>query len=274
MQANRNQSSRRLIRGLLQGSAIFVLVLVCFVGVNVVRTLLIAAGTIHFWQEQANEPIPANALRVVALGDSATQAIGADYPMEGFVGRIATYVQARTGCPVHIDNVSEGGATYSDVVHKQLPKVDLSTADLVIVESSNDLEQRVPLDTYRAALAALMQVLPPEKTVISDLPLEPGQHAYQATLQASADAHHIRRADFAHIFTHDGRRLDIFSWLPPHLNSKGYAYWFLAFRPAVDQILAQTIKGSVLETCVVLRWFGSNRHADQMDRRFAPMKYL
>src|SRR5262249_26240432 len=149
---------RRLIRGLLQGSAIFVLVLVCFVGVNVVRTLLIAAGTIHFWQEQANEPIPANALRVVALGDSATQAIGADYPMEGFVGRIATYVQARTGCPVHIDNVSEGGATYSDVVHKQLPKVDLSTADLVIVESSNDLEQRVPLDTYRAALAALMQV--------------------------------------------------------------------------------------------------------------------
>ncbi len=245
MQANGQQPPRSIIRSILQGIAIFVLMLVFFIGVNVVRTLLIAAGTIHFWQEKANEPIPAHAIRLVALGDSATQAIGADNPMEGYVGRIATYVQAKTGRPVHITNVSDGGATYSDVVYKQLPRVDLKTADLVIVESSNDLEQRVPLDTYRAALAALMQVLPPEKTVISDLPLEPGRAAYQAILQASADAHHIMRADFARIFNHEGRRLDIFSWLPPHLNSKGYAYWFLAFQPEVDKILAQTIKGSV-----------------------------
>jgi lysophospholipase L1-like esterase len=173
----------------------------------------------------------------VALGDSATQAIGADTAMEGFVGRIATYVQARTGRPVHITNVSVGGATYSDVVREQLPKVDLKAADLVIVESSNDVEQRVSLDTYRAALETLMQVLPPEKTVISDLPLEPGRDAYQAILQEEADAHHILRADVAKIFTHQGRRLDIFSWLPPHLNSKGYAYWFLAFQPQVDTIL-------------------------------------
>src|SRR5438093_1083464 len=32
------------------------------IGVNVVRTLLNAAGFAHFWQEKANEPIPANAL--------------------------------------------------------------------------------------------------------------------------------------------------------------------------------------------------------------------
>jgi hypothetical protein len=86
-------------------------------------------------------------------------------------------------------------------------------------------------------LETLMQVLPAEKTVISDLPLSPGREAYQAILQASADAHHFLRADFARIFTHEGRRLDIFSWLPPHLNSKGYAYWFLAFQPQVDTIL-------------------------------------
>lgn len=222
---------------MLWSIALFVLVLVCFVGVNVVRTLLIAAGTIHFWQEKASEPVAVNALRLVALGDSATQAIGAVSPMEGFVGRIASYVQARTGRPVHITNVSVGGATYSDVVREQLPQVDLSTTDLVIVESSNDLEQRVPLPTYRAAVEKLMQVLPPEKTVISDLPLLPGRDAYQTILQEEASAHHILRADVAKIFTHEGRRLDIFSWLPPHLNSKGYAYWFLAFQPGVDTIL-------------------------------------
>jgi len=83
-----------------------------FVGVNVGRALLNAAGFAHFWQEKANEPVPADAIRVVALGDSATQAIGADHPMEGFVGRIASYVQAKTGRPVYITNVSVGGATY------------------------------------------------------------------------------------------------------------------------------------------------------------------
>ncbi len=245
MQANVKQPQRSIITRTLLSIAIFVLVLVFFVGVNVVRTLLNAAGFAHFWQEKANEPIPAKAIRVVALGDSATQAIGADTPVEGFVGRIASYVQAKTGRPVHITNVSDGGATYTDVVQKQLPQVDLKTADLVIVESSNDVEQRVPLETYRAAVNTLMQALPTSKTIISDLPLEPGRDAYQAILQASADAHHIMRADFARIFNHEGRRLDIFSWLPPHLNSKGYAYWFLAFQPGVDKILEQTIKGYV-----------------------------
>ncbi len=237
MQSNVKQPPRRVIRSILQSIAIFVLVLVIFVGVNVVRTLLIAAGIVHFWQEKANEPVASNALHLVALGDSATQAIGADNPMEGFVGRIATYVQARTGRPVHIVNVSDGGATYHDIVQKQLPKVDLTTADLVIVACSNDVENEVPLDTYRAALGALLRVLPPDKTVVSDLPLLPGRDAYQTILQERADANHIMRADFAKIFTHEGRRLDIFSWLPPHLGSKGYAYWFLAFQSEVDTIL-------------------------------------
>jgi lysophospholipase L1-like esterase len=236
MQSNVKKQKRR-IRSILWSISIIVLFFALFVGVNVGRALLNAAGFAHFWEEKANEPVPANALRLVALGDSATQAIGADNPMEGFVGRIASYVQAKTGRPVHITNVSVGGATYSGVVQKQLPKVDLKTADLVIVESSNDVEQRIPLDTYRAAVDRLMQVLPAEKTIISDLPLEPGRNAYQAILQASADAHQVLRADFAHIFRHEGRRLDIFSWLLPHLNSKGYAYWFLAFQPEVDTIL-------------------------------------
>ena len=43
------------------------------------------------------------------------------------------------------------------------------------------------------------------------------------------------RPDFAKVFRGEGRRLDIFSWLFPHLNSKGYYYWFMAFQPEVDQ---------------------------------------
>jgi hypothetical protein len=95
----------------------------------------------------------------------------------------------------------------------------------------------VPLDTYRANVRALVEALPPDKTIFSDLPIEPGRDAYQAILEQEVDARGIRRADFAKVFNGKGRRLDVFSWLLPHLNSKGYYYWFLAFKPAVDQVV-------------------------------------
>ena len=47
----------------------------------------------------------------------------------------------------------------------------------------------------------------------------------------------VKRADFARVFTGAGRRIDIFSWLFPHVNSTGYYYWFTAFQPEVDKVL-------------------------------------
>jgi len=54
----------------------------------------------------------------------------------------------------------------------------------------------------------------------------------------------IKRADFARVFNGEGRRLDVFSWLFPHLNSKGYYYWFLAFKPEVDKVVDSQELGS------------------------------
>jgi GDSL-like Lipase/Acylhydrolase family len=166
------------------------------------------------------------------------QAIGAARPDDGIAGRIGSYLSTKTGRPVHVTNVSVGGATVQDIIDQQLPKVDLGQADLIIVATASDLEGRVPLDDYQAHLRALLGALPPEKTIVSDLPLEPGRGDYQAVLQQAADQRGMRRADFACVFTAAGRRLDIFSWLFPHLNSKGYYYWFLAFQPEVDSVLA------------------------------------
>jgi hypothetical protein len=81
----------------------------------------------------------------------------------------------------------------------------------------------------------LLQALPSDNTIVSDLPLEPGREPYQAVLQRLADELGIQRADFAKVFRGEGRRLDIFSWLFPHVNSRGYYYWFTAFRPEVDK---------------------------------------
>ncbi len=205
-------------------------------GTNVLLTAMRARTYPGYWQDTMNEPVAPDAVRLVALGDSSVEAIGADRPMDGYVGRIAEYIQARTGRPVHIANVSNGGTT-QDIVRRQLPQVDLSTADLVVVADANDMESRVPLAQYRADLTALMDALPAGRTVYSDLPLLPGRGPYQALLAQEADARSIRRADFGAVFGGEGRRLDIFSWLPPHLNSRGYGYWFEAFQPQIDQLI-------------------------------------
>jgi len=237
--ARRNRPLQQRARAPRSGCLLALAALVvglAYVATNVARTAQRSSSYPAYWQARLSEAAPANALRLVALGDSSVQAIGADDPMDGYVGRIANYLNVTTGHPVHIANVSSGSDTAS-IARDQLPRVNLASADLVIVADSNDLESRVPLDRYRGDLRTLMALLPPDRTIYSDLPLMPGRQPYQRVLAEIADAHGIARADFAGIFSREGRRLDIFSWLPPHLNSRGYGYWFKAFQPQVDVVL-------------------------------------
>ena len=213
------------------------LALILYIGISVLLAARRAAAFPKYWQDKASEPVPVDAIRLVAMGDSIMQAIGAYHPEDGIAGRIAQYLHSRTGRPVHISNVSVGGATIQDILDQQFPQVDLTQADLIIVATATDMEQRVLLTTYEANLRALLDALPPDRTIFSDLPLEPGRAAYQAVFQRLADERGIRRADFAKVFRGEGRRLDIFSWLFPHLNSKGYYYWFTAFQPEIDQLI-------------------------------------
>lgn len=217
--------------------SIFTFVLILYIGINVLLAARRTAAFPKYWQDQASEPIPTNAIHLVAMGDSIMQAIGAAHPEDGIAGRIAEYLQSKTGRPVHINNISVGGATIQDILDQQLTKVDLNQADVIILATATDLERRVPLGMYEANLRTLLRALPADKTVFSDLPLEPGREAYQTILQRIADEQAIRRADFAKVFRGEGHRLDIFSWLFPHLNSKGYDYWFRAFQPEIDQLI-------------------------------------
>ncbi len=211
------------------------LTLILYIGINVLLAARNAATFPKYWQDKAAQPVPANAVRLIAMGDSIMQAIGATHPEDGIAGRIANYLGTKTGRPVHMTNVSVGGATAREIIEQQVPQVDLQRADLIILATASDLEKRVPLNIYEENLRTLLWTLPPEKTILSDLPIEPGRDAYQTVLQQLADARGIRRADFARVFNSEGRRLDIFSWLFPHLNSKGYYYWFTAFQPEVDK---------------------------------------
>ena len=231
MTSSKSLMNRRSVINL----GIFVLAIILYIGINVLLAARRAATFPKYWQDRAAEPGPANAVRLIAMGDSIMQAIGATHPADGIAGRIASYLSTETGRPVHLTNVSSGGATIREIIDQQHPKVNLNQADLIILATATDMERRVPLDTYELELRTLLWALPPDKTIISDLPIEPGRDAYQAVLQRLADERGIPRADFVRVFNGEGRRLDIFSWLFPHLNSKGYYYWFTAFQPEVDK---------------------------------------
>jgi hypothetical protein len=215
--------------------------IVVVAGVNVAHTAMRSAGYPAYWRDRAREPVPEGAIRLVALGDSSVQAIGADDPMDGYVGRIAAYVATKTGRPVHITNVSSATKT-AGILREEVPQVDLEAADIVIVADTNDLESRVPLAEHRADLGRLADLLPHDRTVFSDLPPFPGREPYQAVLEEVTDSRAILRADIYAVLNGEGRRLDIFSWLPPHLNSRGYEYWFRAFQPKIDIILGRLLR--------------------------------
>lgn len=210
---------------------------VLFIATNVTQAAFRSTTLGDYWRKRMRESKPADAIHLVALGDSTVEAVGAKRPMEGYVGWIAEYIKSKTNHPVHITNVSQKGDTTEDMINTQLSRVDLKTADIVIAADSNDMQSHVPLAQYRSNLNTLLNALPAERTVFSDLPLFPGRKPYQKVLEQVSDAHNIMRADFASVFRNEGRRLDIFSWLPPHLNSKGYKLWFKAFQPKVDVII-------------------------------------
>ncbi|WP_022885348.1 hypothetical protein [Glaciibacter superstes] len=92
-------------------------------------------------------------------------------------------------------------------------------------------------------LEAILARAPAERTVVSDLPLEPGRAPYQSVLADVADRYNVARADFATVFNGPGHRLDIFSLLPPHLNDRRYQYWYEAFRPPVEAIIRRDLTG-------------------------------
>jgi hypothetical protein len=225
-------------------------VLVVFVAANVAITGLQALATVRYWETQMSQPIAPNAIRLVALGYSSVEGIGASNAMDSYVGRIATYASEKTGRPVHIANVATGGPI-TDIVSNQLPKVDLKTVDIVVIADDN--LDGMSVGQYRATLEAIAGAVPADRTVISDLPGLPGEERYQPVLTAVAEEHGMLRADVKAIFNGEGRRIDIFSWLPPHLNSKGYGYWFEAFKPKVDVLLSRLAVSGVTATSVNLQ---------------------
>ncbi|MCG6568421.1 SGNH/GDSL hydrolase family protein [Tessaracoccus sp. ZS01] len=114
-----------------------------------------------------------DALRYVALGDSAAQGVGASQVDHGYVPRIGRKLAEVTGREVLITNLSVSGATSADVVRDQLPQFrdlpftpDLVTLDIggndVVFPGHSPASFEANMDVVLAAL--------PEGSFVADVP--------------------------------------------------------------------------------------------------------
>lgn len=213
-----------------------------FVGLilwGIARVLVVDKRTYAaFWRMKRAEPVADDAVRLVALGDSTFQALGATRPMRGTVGRIAQHIEKLTGRPVHIDNVSVTGARAETLVDVQLSQVDFAEADIVVVAvGANDALKKSDLETFEQALQTLTAALPAEKTVMADVAMVRDRDEYQAILAKHRDAAGIHRGDLRHGFrdVKRFRRLSGADFFHP--SNYGYELWFEGFRPAVEKLI-------------------------------------
>ncbi|PLS82001.1 hypothetical protein CYG49_00360 [Candidatus Saccharibacteria bacterium] len=208
---------------------------------------LITLGTVstyrEHWEAQLRQTPPSNVIRVVGLGDSAMQGIGASTPDESVYGRISEHIAARTGRPVYQANISVTGAKVADVLRDQLPQLQKLQPDIIVVSvSGNDANQQVDIKQFERDINTLYAALPKDITIVSDVPGVDHREAYQPILLEAASKHGLTVAPVYENFAPHDDKITSYAGDFFHPSSKGYKYWFNAYRPAVDKLLVSIEK--------------------------------
>ncbi len=183
---------------------------------------------------------------IVALGDSATQGLGASHVEEGYVPRLASAIQEALGRPVALLNISMSGATSESVVVTQLPQLrglDLAgrgfAPDLLVLNvGGNDVSLAdQSIESFGARIETICSELPagslignissfgilrsePRAAEMSDLlsgiALDHGHHVVD--LRGRSQEHSMAKYTFGY------HAADLF-----HPNSAAYADWAQCF---------------------------------------------
>ena len=201
-------------------------------------------GNKTYWAQRASQQPKPGAIIYLALGDSVANGIGASRPQNGYVGLIVHHIEEAARRPVHVINLSVTGATTADVLREQLPRIHGLHPDLVTLDvGANDINKKVPEETFIKNLNSILDALPAEKTIVSDLPTfarGPKQSTLvrlNATIHTDIAAHNMRLApifDFTTSTIHDWTTYgaDFF-----HPSNKGHRNWFRAFETELDNVL-------------------------------------
>jgi acyl-CoA thioesterase-1 len=229
----------------------FVIIIAVFVVASSVQGILLlnlqshVASYKNFWaKHQQTTP---NELVYVALGDSAAQGIGASTPNAAYVKILATTIEARTGKPVKIINLSKSGANIKDLIREQLPMLHGLHPDILTVDiGSNDIVQGTSQADMASGYKEIIRTVSPHPVVFANLPdfmwgtQQRNTIEINKTIVSLCRQYGVEVADLHHA-TH--RRMWAFNEFAPdgfHPSDNGYRTWAGSFVPGVQSILTRT----------------------------------
>lgn len=198
------------------------------------------------WRDLAEAHDPdSDAVRYVALGDSAAQAVGASTPEAGYVATVAQHLAGTTGRDVDMLNLSVSGAKAADVLEDQLPRLAALgfVPDVVTLGiGGNDVvDRRISVEAFLDTMAEVLAELPPG-SYVADPPgfLIPPFEA-RSDAMAVGVRPLIRDAGHHLVALHRATRsAGHLGWVRNvaadafHPNDRGYAGWAAAFIEALE----------------------------------------
>ena len=198
------------------------------------------------WRDLAEAHDPdSDAVRYVALGDSAAQAVGASTPEAGYVAAVAQHLAGTTGQDVDMFNLSVSGAKAADVLEDQLPRLAALgfVPDVVTLGiGGNDVvDRRISVEAFLDTMAEVLAELPPG-SYVADPPgfLIPPFEA-RSDAMAVGVRPLIRDAGHHLVALHRATRsAGHLGWVRNvaadafHPNDRGYAGWAAAFIEALE----------------------------------------
>ncbi len=235
----RKQNKKRILVRIMMLLGPFILLILLIFVVRAGRVLFEAGWYRAYWEQQTKQPVLADSLQYVALGDSVAQGVGASKPQNSYVGRLVTSLEEATGRPVQITNLSVSGARTQDVIRDQLPKLKrlkLPKDSIVTIDiGANNMGPNFNPTTFEQDMSEILQALPPQ-TVVADIPyfgggikrtLEPHVVEANKIIGKLTTLHGLRRAPVYESTKHSSLRDvsgDFF-----HPSDHGYNQWYDAF---------------------------------------------
>ncbi|MGA4508331.1 SGNH/GDSL hydrolase family protein [Propionibacteriaceae bacterium G1746] len=218
-------------------------------GTNFVRGRMAIQSHVKVYAEHWGlhpDEAPDDALRYVALGDSAAQGVGASSVDKSYVSLLGARLAEQSGRPVVITNLSVSGAASDDLVRDQLDKFEKLPfePDLVTMAiGGNDVVfPRCTLDSFTTSMNTILGALP-AGSYVGDVPwfTVPGL-AQQSTKMAQRAAELVEGSDHHLVPIHHASRelgyLKYFSNVAGdlfHPNDIGYAKWARVFWQVIEQ---------------------------------------
>lgn len=235
------------------GLTILGLVLLVAVAVTVTRLGILYSQVDRYrqyWVAERERSAESGTIRLIALGDSSAQGIGASRPERGYVGLLAESIEEMRNQPVQVINLSVSGATVRDVIQKQLPtlqNVNLRSSDIVVMTiGGNDVVQNTrPESEYIAEdILSLMRAVP-QQTIVADIAYfgggryksrEQTVQDYNRLIWQAAQDQTLATADL-YTVTKQRDNWRVYSADLFHPSDHGYQNWHDAFWPLVQKQL-------------------------------------